>query len=144
MSYTFQSTLFDSPITAARSAVEEYLTAGGMNDTETVCESLLTTSASDLADEMVENDFIPQPMPLADDIDTEEWHGLFTQALKEMRSRIDTNRLIQDVSDKAGRPVFEDSYGSGVALVENNSYPDYLALAQAYGLDITDYYGEAS
>ena len=48
---------------------------------------------------------------------------------------VDIDRMICDIPDA----VFEDSYGSGVALAAGVSYSTYQALAEAYGLEISDY-----
>lgn len=53
---------------------------------------------------------------------------------------IDTDKLIAAVEAAAGKAVFQDSYGDGVALVKNESYPTYRALAEAFGLDLADFY----
>jgi hypothetical protein len=52
---------------------------------------------------------------------------------------IDTDKLIDAVTNVAGEAVFQDSYGDGVALVKNVSYATYRELADAFGLDIDDF-----
>lgn len=52
---------------------------------------------------------------------------------------IDTARLVSAASDAAGEPVFQDSYGNGIAVVKGVSYATYRDLSEAFGLDITDF-----
>lgn len=49
---------------------------------------------------------------------------------------LDTDKLIAAVEEKAGEPVFQDSYGDGIAWVKGDSYATYRALAEAFGLNI--------
>ncbi len=53
---------------------------------------------------------------------------------------IDTDELLSAVETAAGESVFEDSYGSGVALVRATSYATYRELAEAFDLDIELFY----
>jgi hypothetical protein len=52
---------------------------------------------------------------------------------------LDTDALCSAVSDKAGVPVFADSYGSGVALVGDKSFQSYQDLAEAFDLRCWDF-----
>lgn len=52
---------------------------------------------------------------------------------------LDIDALCAAVGDKAGAPVFEDSYGNGVALVGDKSYRSYQELADAHGLSCWNY-----
>lgn len=53
---------------------------------------------------------------------------------------IDTDSLISAVEAAAGVPVFQDSYGAGVALVKGVSYSTYRELAEAFDLDIDNFH----
>lgn len=53
--------------------------------------------------------------------------------------KLDIQALCTAVGEKAGVPVFEDSYGNGVALVGDKSYSSYQELAAAHGLNCWDY-----
>ena len=53
---------------------------------------------------------------------------------------IDTDKLVSAVETAAGEPVFQDSYGNGVALVKNVSYATYRELADKFGLDIDNFH----
>lgn len=52
---------------------------------------------------------------------------------------INTDDLAQEIAEKSGHIVFEDSYGNGVALINNTSYATWHDVAEAFGLDITDF-----
>ena len=52
---------------------------------------------------------------------------------------IDTDKLVSAVETAAGESVFQDSYGSGVALVKGASYATYRELAEAFELDIDQF-----
>ena len=54
---------------------------------------------------------------------------------------IDLDKLCDAVSDAAGEPVFQDSYGNGVASVKGESYTTHREMAEAFGLDLSDFYG---
>lgn len=53
---------------------------------------------------------------------------------------IDTEKLLSAVENAAGESVFQDSYGSGVALVKSTSYATYRELADAFELDIDQFH----
>ena len=53
---------------------------------------------------------------------------------------IDMDKLINAVSEAAGEAVFQDSYGNGVALVAGQSYATHREMAEAFGLDLSDFY----
>ena len=53
---------------------------------------------------------------------------------------VDTDLLIAAVEEATSEAAFQDSYGSGVVLVKGESYPTYRALAEAFGLDLADFY----
>lgn len=53
---------------------------------------------------------------------------------------IDIDKLVEAVEDAAGESVFQDSYGDGIALVKDKSYPTYRALSEAFGLDLNNFY----
>lgn len=53
---------------------------------------------------------------------------------------IDTDKLVSAVESAAGESVFQDSYGSGVAMVKNVSYNNYHDLAEAFDLDIDNFH----
>ena len=48
---------------------------------------------------------------------------------------IDTDKLVSAIEAAAGESVFQDSYGSGIALIKGASYATYRGLAEAYKLD---------
>ncbi|WP_299011326.1 hypothetical protein [uncultured Shewanella sp.] len=50
---------------------------------------------------------------------------------------IDSTELVSDCEEI----VFQDSYGSGVALYNNESCENYIVLAEKAGLDFTKYIG---
>ena len=54
-------------------------------------------------------------------------------------SRIDTVALALDVENALGTRVFQDSYGSGVALVHNASVATYDELAKLVDKRVWDY-----
>ena len=54
-------------------------------------------------------------------------------------SRIDTVALARDVENALGTRVFQDSYGSGVALVHNASVATYDDLAKFIDKRVWDY-----
>ena len=53
---------------------------------------------------------------------------------------IDMDKLCDAVADAAGQAVFQDSYGGGVALVAGQSYATHREMAEAFGLDLSDFY----
>ena len=53
---------------------------------------------------------------------------------------IDLDKLCDAVSDAAGESVFQDSYGNGVASVKGESYATHREMAEAFGLDLSDFY----
>ena len=53
---------------------------------------------------------------------------------------IDMDKLSNAVSEAAGEAVFQDSYGNGVALVAGQSYATHREMAEAFGLDLSDFY----
>lgn len=53
--------------------------------------------------------------------------------------QLDTDALVAAVGDATGHPVFQDSYGSGVALVNNVSYATYQDLAESIGRNAWDF-----
>ena len=53
---------------------------------------------------------------------------------------IDMDKLCSAVADAAGEAVFKDSYGNGVALVGDQSYASHREMAEAFGLDLSDFY----
>ena len=53
---------------------------------------------------------------------------------------IDMDKLCDAVADAAGQAVFQDSYGNGVALVAGQSYATHREMAEAFGLDLSDFY----
>ena len=54
-------------------------------------------------------------------------------------TEIDTDALCQAVEKATGHAVFQDSYGGGVALVNNTSFPTYQALAESIGVDCCEF-----
>jgi hypothetical protein len=62
------------------------------------------------------------------DFDTDDPNGL------------DTDKLIAAVEKASGEAVFQDSYGDGVAMVKGTSYATYSDLAEAFNLEIEDFY----
>lgn len=50
--------------------------------------------------------------------------------------QIDTDKLLAAVESAAGVSVFQDSYGDGVAVVNQTSYPTYRDLSAAFDIDI--------
>lgn len=54
--------------------------------------------------------------------------------------RIDTDALCDSVTQSTGHEVFQDSYGSGVALVDGKSYATYKDLADSIGRDISEFF----
>ncbi len=58
----------------------------------------------------------------------------------QTQTQIDTQKLISSVEAKIDGLVYEDSYGSGVALTgDGTAYATWADLAAAYGLDVDDY-----
>ena len=57
----------------------------------------------------------------------------------ELCIELDIQALCTAVGEKAGVPVFEDSYGTGVALLGDKSYSSYQVLAAAHGLNCWNY-----
>jgi len=53
---------------------------------------------------------------------------------------IAANKLVAAIETAAGETVFQDSYGSGVALVKGESYATYRDMAEAFGLDIDSFH----
>lgn len=53
---------------------------------------------------------------------------------------IDTENLVAQVESAAGEAVFQDSCGSGIALVKGESYATYRELANAFNLDIDSFH----
>ena len=49
---------------------------------------------------------------------------------------IDAAALFAAVEQSAGQPVFQDSYGEGVAVVDGISYSTFRELADAFDIDI--------
>ena len=52
---------------------------------------------------------------------------------------IDTDSLIMAIFKETGRPVFDDSFGGGVAFANNKSHKTYHELAAAFDIDINDH-----
>jgi len=52
---------------------------------------------------------------------------------------IDTAALCAAVSEATGHAVFQDSYGNGVALVDNCSYDNWQQLAETIGKNCWDF-----
>lgn len=52
---------------------------------------------------------------------------------------IDTDALCQAVEKETGFAVFQDSYGSGVALVNGTSYATYQELAKSIEKNVWDF-----
>jgi hypothetical protein len=50
--------------------------------------------------------------------------------------QINENELIKAIGVKSGYCVFEDSYGTGIAIVESVVYNEWWQLAQAMGLHV--------
>lgn len=48
---------------------------------------------------------------------------------------IDVDALVAACAERAEYTIFQDSYGSGVALYHGESFPTYHALAARFGLD---------
>ncbi|WP_316348493.1 DUF2525 domain-containing protein [Desulfuromonas acetoxidans] len=63
-----------------------------------------------------------------------EWNEKLLEEIE-----INTLHLASAVVEKSGHIVFEDSYGNGVALINNTSYATWHDVAEAFGLDITDF-----
>lgn len=53
---------------------------------------------------------------------------------------IDADALCDAVTKATGHAVFQDSYGSGVALVGGKSYATHKDLAGSIGRDIADFF----
>ena len=53
---------------------------------------------------------------------------------------IDMDKLCNAVAEAAGEAVFQDSYGNSVALVAGQSYATHREMAEAFGLDLSDFY----
>ena len=53
---------------------------------------------------------------------------------------IETDKLCDAVSEAAGEAVFQDSYGNGVASVKGESYATHREMAEAFGLDLSDFF----
>lgn len=53
---------------------------------------------------------------------------------------LDTGKLVSAVEAAIGESIFQDSYGSGIALVKGESYSTYRELADAFDLDIDDFH----
>jgi hypothetical protein len=81
----------------------------------------------------------------ADDLGYGTWAEMFAEEhLKGTESgidvlEIDTKALCAAVTDATGHLVFEDSYGDGVALVNNVSYATYQDLAESIGKNCWDF-----
>ncbi len=52
---------------------------------------------------------------------------------------IDTDALCAAVSKGTGHAVFQDSYGNGVALMDNNSFDNWQQLAEVIGKNCRDF-----
>lgn len=52
---------------------------------------------------------------------------------------IDTNALCEAVEQATGKSVFQDSYGSGVALVDGVSYATHQDMAALIGKSVADF-----
>lgn len=52
---------------------------------------------------------------------------------------IDTEALCNAVSESTGFAVFQDSYGNGVAVVDNCSYDNWQQLAETIGKNCWDF-----
>jgi hypothetical protein len=57
---------------------------------------------------------------------------------------IDVEKLLKALSEVAEHPIFQDSYGEGVAQYNGVSYMSYASLAAAIGVDLDEYRGPAS
>lgn len=53
--------------------------------------------------------------------------------------QIDADALCDAVTQATGYAVFQDSYGSGVALVDGKSYATHQDLAASIGRDIAEF-----
>lgn len=53
---------------------------------------------------------------------------------------IDMDKLCDAVAEAAGEAVLQDSYGNGVASVKGESYATHREMAEAFGLDLSDFY----
>ncbi|MDY0105321.1 MAG: DUF2525 domain-containing protein [Giesbergeria sp.] len=53
---------------------------------------------------------------------------------------IDTDALCAAVEAETGKTVFQDTYGSGVALVDGESFATHKELAESIGRDISDFF----
>lgn len=53
--------------------------------------------------------------------------------------QIDVGALVAAVEESTGFTVFQDSYGDGVALVNDVSYPTHQALAKSIGKNCWDF-----
>lgn len=54
-------------------------------------------------------------------------------------TEIDADALCLAVEQKTGHAVFQDSYGSGIALVNGVSFPTYAELADSIGKTVADF-----
>ena len=52
---------------------------------------------------------------------------------------LNTDGLLDAVEHKAEYPIFQDSYGSGVALIDQQSFDTYIELADAYEVNYQDF-----
>jgi len=52
---------------------------------------------------------------------------------------IDTDALIAAIENISEHAIFVDSYGDGVANINNTSYATYHELASDFNLDASDY-----
>lgn len=52
---------------------------------------------------------------------------------------VDIDRLLAAVGEKLSKPIFQDAYGDGVALVDNVSIKTYAELASLGDCDIDDF-----
>lgn len=52
---------------------------------------------------------------------------------------IDTDALCEAVSKETGYAVFQDSYGNGVALIDNASYDNWQQVAESIGKNCWDF-----
>jgi hypothetical protein len=59
---------------------------------------------------------------------------------EETVNLIDAEALCAAIEAKTGQPVFQDSYGDGVAESENQSFQTYRTLADHYELSLSAFY----
>ena len=57
----------------------------------------------------------------------------------ETAIEIDTDALCRAVTEATGHLVFQDSYGNGVALVDNDSWDNWQQLAESIGKNCWDF-----